>query len=181
MAVNLRVYEIAKANTKTSPLCGSNKRQQQQEAAATEASVMELELLPKIATTFGWLASVACHMCCCCKDCWHCHCCCNWGRRRPWRHRRICVDNIPNSIREKNIQQLLRCGNRAIERERERKRREGEGRKGEEAAQLQLLRICCKSRPGRHVASCALNADDDDDALLLPLLLLLAACPIQAE
>lgn len=59
----------------------------------------------------------------------------------------------------------------------ETKRRE-RGRKGEEVAQLQLLRICCKSRPGRHVASCALNADDDDDALLLPLLL--AACPIQA-
>lgn len=58
-----------------------------------------------------------------------------------------------------------------------------EGGQGEEATQLQLLRICCKSRPGRHVASCALNADDADDALLLmplPLLLLLAACPIQS-
>lgn len=155
---------------------GSSSKRQPKEAA-TEASVMELELLPKIATTFGWLASVACHMCCCCcKDCSHCHCCCNWGRRQPRRHRRICVDNIPNSIREKNIQ-LLRCGNRAIEREMETKRRE-RGRKGEEVAQLQLLRICCKSRPSRHVASCALNADDDDDALLLPLLL--AACPIQA-
>lgn len=96
----------------------SSSSRRQPEAAATEASVMELELLPKIATTFGWLASVACHMCCCCKDCCHCHCCCNWGRR----HRRICVDNIPNSIREKNIQQLLRCGNRAIERVRKRKR-----------------------------------------------------------